>query len=143
IFSVTPMLGEAATATDLSDLFNFSAVLPPAVITGTATGVGTNTATLNGTVNPNGRSTTVHFDYGLTTSYGSTAPVAGTFNGSTAQAVSTNLTGLSPGTTYHFRVSAGNSVGTNNGLDQTFTTAISLVDLAITKTHAGSFTRGD
>src|SRR5207244_7903518 len=45
IFNVAPLLGDAANATDLSDLFNFSAALPPTAITGTATGVGTNAAT--------------------------------------------------------------------------------------------------
>src|SRR5207248_3566808 len=55
IFNVAPLLGDAANAIDLGDLFNFSAALPPAAITGAATGVGTNAATLNGTINPNGR----------------------------------------------------------------------------------------
>ena len=43
---------------------------PPEVTTGTATGVGTNSATLNGVVNPNGLSTTAKFLYGTTTNYG-------------------------------------------------------------------------
>ena len=117
---------------------------PPAVVTGAASGVGTNFATLNGTVNPNSSSTTAQFQYGLTTGYGSNATVAGTLSGTTTQGVSANITGLAPGTTYHFRVSATNSLGTNNGLDQTFTTPVSATpDLAITKTHAGNFTQGD
>ena len=33
------------------------------------------------------------------------------------------LSGLAPGTTYHFRVVATNGIGTTNGADQTFTTS--------------------
>ncbi len=117
--------------------------IPPTVTTGTASAIGATNATLNGTVNPNGQQTTAHFDYGLTTGYGATAGT-GTFTGTTAQAASANLTGLAASTTYHFRLSATNASGTNNGLDQTFTTAATAtIDLAVTKTHTGNFTQGD
>src|SRR5213079_981209 len=43
---------------------------PPVVTTGSATSVGTTTATLNGTVNPSGRPASYHFEYGPDTSYG-------------------------------------------------------------------------
>lgn len=97
--------------------------LAPTATTNAATNVGTTTATLNATVNANGASTTVTFQYGLDTNYGSSvtatqSPVTGSSN----TAVSANLTGLSPGTTYHYRVVATNSGGTTNGADQTFTT---------------------
>ncbi|PWU19477.1 MAG: hypothetical protein C5B50_06440 [Verrucomicrobia bacterium] len=95
---------------------------PPTVTTGGGSNLTTNSATLNGTVNPNGLATTAHFDYGLTPSYGSTAAVGGTLNGSTAQPVSAGISGLIAGTTYHFRLSATNSLGAANGMDQTFTT---------------------
>jgi len=99
----------------------------PAATTDSATSVSPTTVTLNGTVNPNGDSTTVVFEYGLTAGYGSEAtatqsPVSGTTN----QSVSADLTGLVPGATYHFRVKATNSAGTNNGDDQTFTTDIAI-----------------
>jgi uncharacterized repeat protein (TIGR01451 family) len=118
--------------------------MPPTATTGTATGVGTTTATLNGTVNPNGQTTTVHFDYGLTTSYGSNASVPGNLTGTTAQAVAASITGLTVGTIYHFRVTATNALGSTNGLDQMFTTAtVGVPNLVITATHNGSFTQGD
>ena len=118
--------------------------IPPSVITGTASAVGASTATLNGTVNPNGQSTMAQFDYGVTTNYGSSAVVSGTFTGTTAQALSANLTGMTPATTYHFRLAATNASGLARGLDQTFTTAASnSIDLTITKTHNGNFTQGD
>jgi hypothetical protein len=97
---------------------------PPAVVTTAATGIGLNTATVNGTVNANNASTAVTFNYGLTTSYGST--VAGTptpVTGNTVTPVSAALSGLTGNTTYHYRVSGVNTGGTSNGNDMTFNTA--------------------
>ena len=67
------------------------------------------TATLNGTVNPSGSETTYHFEYGLTTSYGSTTTITSAGSGFTAVPVSAALTGLIPGMLYHFRLTATNS----------------------------------
>jgi len=96
----------------------------PTVVTAAATAVTTSTATVNGTVNANIQSTTVTFEYGLTTAYGSSiAGVPPTVTGTTVTPVSANLTGLLPGATYHYRAKGVNSVGTTNGADMTFTTA--------------------
>lgn len=81
------------------------------------------TATLNGTVNPNSITTNVTFEYGVTSNYGSTAiaqqsPVSGDAAGN----VFINLTGLTGGTTYHFRIKAENSLGTVYSDDMIFTT---------------------
>jgi hypothetical protein len=81
--------------------------------------------TLNGTVNPQGAATTYRFEYGTTTAYGTNIPVpdASVGSGSTAVAVSQNLTGLLPNTTYHFRLSARHGSGTPvTTTDQTFLT---------------------
>ena len=48
-------------------------------------------ATLNARVNPNGASTTVSFEYGLTTSYGSAASVSGTIFSSTLKLLIKNM----------------------------------------------------
>lgn len=48
----------------------------PTVTTGAASGIIATGATLSGSVSSNGASTTVTFQYGLTTSYGSTATAA-------------------------------------------------------------------
>ncbi|MBN8459854.1 MAG: cadherin-like beta sandwich domain-containing protein [Verrucomicrobia bacterium] len=80
-------------------------------------------AALHGTVNANGNPVTVAFEYGLDTTYGSS--VAGSppsASGSTAIAVDATLAGLTPGTTYHYRVVATGSGGTARGADLTFTT---------------------
>jgi hypothetical protein len=96
---------------------------PPIVVTTAATGVTSTTASLNGTVNANNASTTVTFEYGLTTAYGSTvAGVPATVTGTTVTPVTAAITGLLPGNTYHFRVKGVNSFGTTNGGDMTFTT---------------------
>jgi hypothetical protein len=95
----------------------------PTATTGAASGVSTTGATLKGTVNAKNDSTTVTFEYGLDTNYGSTvtaaqSPVTGTNN----TAVSKVLTGLTSNTTYHYRVKAQNSFGTTYGADRTFFT---------------------
>jgi hypothetical protein len=109
--------------TNGSDMTFTTPALAPSVVTLAATNVTTSSATLNGTVNPNGASSTVVFNYGLTTSYGSTVPgIPSPISGNTVTSVSANLTGLAINTTYHFNVCATNSIGTSCGNDMTFTT---------------------
>ena len=98
---------------------------PPAVTTGAASGIDLASASLPGTVNPNGLVSTACFEYGLTTAYGSTADVTLAPNdGVTDQSVAANLSGLQAGTTYHYRLTATNGAGTNRGEDMTFMTAV-------------------
>jgi predicted outer membrane repeat protein len=94
---------------------------PPVATTNPATNVASLSATLNGSVDPHGLSTTVHFEYGTTTSYGSTTP-SQSKTGNTYESVSANVSGLTASTTYHFRIVATNSGGTTYGSDKTFTT---------------------
>ena len=82
------------------------------------------TATLNGLVDANGQSTTVTFEYGTTTSYGSTATASQSpVTGSTNTNVSANISSLTANTTYHFRVNAVSTSGPAYGSDWTFTTS--------------------
>ena len=92
----------------------------PIVATLAATAVTGTSATINGTVNPNGLATTYYFQWGTTVSYGNTTTSTSAGSGSAAVAVSANLTSLVGGTTYHFRLVAVNSDGTTNGVDFTF-----------------------
>lgn len=94
----------------------------PVATTGGASAITNTTATVNGTVNPNGQSTTYYFQYGTTTAYGAKTTTAGPISGSTSQSVSANLSGLVPGATYHYRLVAVNASGTANGADATFKT---------------------
>jgi hypothetical protein len=100
------------------------APLPPSAPTATTGGVGgissTGEAVVNGLVNPNGDPATVDFEYGTDTMYGNLA-TGGTVTGWTTQTVSSAaLTGLTCGTTYYYRVTATNAIGTTVGLDATF-----------------------
>ncbi len=98
----------------------------PAATTNAASGVSSSGATLNGTVNDNGATTTVSFDYGPTGAYGTNvaATTGGTINAGTGNtAASVVIGGLSCGATYHFRVKGVNSINTTNGSDQTLTTS--------------------
>ncbi len=109
---------------------------PPIVITLPATLVTSATATINGSVNPNGLATTYHFDWGTTISYGNTTSNLSAGSGSSAVPVSANLSGLVTGTTYHFRLVATNTDGSTTGADLTFTPGGAVV----TTTAASSIT---
>jgi hypothetical protein len=95
----------------------------PAVTTGPAGAVTEQSATLSGSVNPNGVSTAYWFEYGPTTAYGSNTLDADAGSGTGAVAATATLGGLSPATTYHYRLVANNSGVSTKGADQTFTTA--------------------
>jgi hypothetical protein len=104
--------------------FTTSAAVPPTVMTNAATSVTVSDATLNGMVNANDYDTTVTFQYGLTTGYGSTITATQSpVTGSSDTAVSATITGLTPNTLYHYRVVGVSAQGTTNGNDQTFTTS--------------------
>ena len=100
--------------------------LGPIVTTGASSGLSSGSATIEGSVAPNRNAvSTCVFQYGTSMSYGSEVPCAQTVvgTGSSPTTVTADLTGLSPATTYHYRVIATNSDGTSYGLDETFTTA--------------------
>jgi hypothetical protein len=94
----------------------------PAASTAAATNVAQSSATANGTVNPNGTDTSYYFQYGTTTSYGSSSPSTSAGSGSADVPVSASLTGLASSTTYHYRLVAVSTAGTTDGADETFTT---------------------
>ena len=96
---------------------------PPLVETGAASAVGQLSATAHGRVNPDGLASSYHAEYGRTTGYGSHTRDSTMAAGTSAVAVSRRLTGLLPGTTYHYRLVATNSSGTAYGADRTFKTA--------------------
>lgn len=100
------------------------AASPPAVEDESVTNVSSTSATLKATINPEEAAMTYRFEYGTTTSYGASAPIKEVeiAPGATGFEVETHIQGLSPLTTYHFRVVASNSEGVEHGSDMTFKT---------------------
>jgi len=98
----------------------------PTPVTLPATPVAATTATLRGTLNPNGAVTAASFEYGTSPILaGATVVNAGdTSAATTPQAVSAALTNLTGGTTYYFRVRGLNSENTvlQTGAILSFTT---------------------
>jgi hypothetical protein len=86
-------------------------------------GVTSTGAALHGVVNAGGDATTYRFEYGTSAGYGEQTAEASAGSGTSAQAEDVALNGLTPSTTYHYRVVATNSHGTTPGADRTFTTA--------------------
>jgi hypothetical protein len=88
-----------------------------------ATTIGATGATLAGGVYPNGLDTTYYWQYGSTAAYGQQTSTVDVGAGAAPAAASGQLTGLSPGVTYHYRLVAANSDGTTYGYDETLTTS--------------------
>ena len=84
--------------------------------------VGQASVTMTAPVHPNGRATTVYFEYGVTTGYGSTTPAQDLGAGTTTVTLTASLSSLTCGTTYHYRAVVADSGGTTAGADATFTT---------------------
>ena len=98
------------------------AAATPIVATGTATNRTDTGAKLNGTLNPEGAATKWYFQYGLTTAYPSGTSVKISDSGTRNESVSATISGLTPGTTYHYRLVATSAAGSAIGVDKTFTT---------------------
>ncbi len=99
----------------------------PSAVTGLASGTTATSAKVAGTVNPNGIATNWHIDYGLTSGYESATAEQSAGSGTSAVPVSATLTGLKPGTTYHYRVVGVTSSGNAVGVDKTFKTKAPVV----------------
>jgi hypothetical protein len=95
----------------------------PTAATGPASVVTDQSATLTGSVNPNGASTAYWFEYGPTSAYGRTTLSVDAGSGTGGIATTTTVVGLSPATTYHYRLVATNGGVTTEGADKTLTTA--------------------
>lgn len=96
----------------------------PTTSTQEATNITTTGATLNGLVNANDLITDVTFEYGLTTEYGSTVTaLQSPVSGHSLRLLTADISGLNPGTPYHFRIKAVNSLGTVYGVDSQFLTS--------------------
>jgi len=74
-------------------------------------------------INPHGATTTYIFQYGVTPFYGAQTSFSATVPaGSAPVAVSVQLSGLTPGTVFHYRLVAAHGGVTQDGADATFLT---------------------
>lgn len=95
----------------------------PTAATGDATEITTETATLAGSVNPQGRSTAVHFEYRTAGGPTTSTPAQSIGAGEADVGVSTAIEGLEPNRTYTYKVVAANPRGVTDGPERTFTSA--------------------
>ena len=96
---------------------------PPVVITGSATNVTTDFATLTGIVNAEGLSATAWFQYGTSSGfYSHTSPIVNIERSSLDTQINCYISGLLAGTTYYYRLAAQNSVGIAYGHEMSFNT---------------------
>lgn len=102
----------------------WNGAVPPAVVTSNASNITSSVALLNATVNPNGFSTTVYFEWGtdntLSSFFITTSQTVG--SGTVSIPLSDNLMNLSANTTYYYRAVGQNAGGTQRGEILSFTT---------------------
>ena len=121
--------GNSTTSGGILSFTTPANVVPPTVTTDPATNVAEQSATLNGTGTSNGASSTVTITWGTspTLASGNTTVTPGQspLSPSSSNApISYNLTGLTGGTTYYFRVNLSNANGSPSGVIRSFTTPV-------------------
>ncbi len=124
-----------------SEVERFTAFVGPTVTTDPVSDPAETSATLNGTIDPEGIQSSYHYEYGLDTNYGQSTDPVDAGSGSGANSAPQGVTGLDPNTTYHYRIVGSHSSGQILGEDQSFTTVAappvvgaSMVASAITPT---------
>jgi hypothetical protein len=95
----------------------------PETTTGNATNITATSATLSGTINPHGLSTTGFFEYGPDPGLGSSSLPQGVGMGTAFVPFSANVSGLACATTYRFRAVGVNTAGDYRASNSFFTTA--------------------
>ena len=109
-----PTGGNLGTTTHTVTVNNLSL---PEAFTDAPTNLLANSVTLTGRALPNGIATDVWFQYGPTSTYGSTTTLQSIGSGAASVNVTAPLSGFAPGG-YHFRLVAQNSAGTTYGINQ-------------------------
>jgi alpha-tubulin suppressor-like RCC1 family protein/sugar lactone lactonase YvrE len=113
-----------APQSDQSIQVTFKALPRPVVVTAEASGIGSYSVRLEGTVNHQGYGAYVEFEYGTNAEYGQTAYLISNENieGTETVRVVAQTLALQPNTTYHYRIYASNEHGDSYSEDRTFTT---------------------
>jgi hypothetical protein len=114
-------INQAGTVIGPDETFTAAAPTPPTAVTGDASDVSLTTATVSGTIDPEGLETSYELDFGTDTTYG-TSIYGEAGAASEPTELSVPLQNLAPGATYHYRIVAINSDGRTYGADQAFTT---------------------
>ncbi|HVU73259.1 MAG TPA: hypothetical protein VHE83_09910 [Mycobacteriales bacterium] len=126
--------GPGGTLTTTGSSFTTLAPAPnaPTVVTDAQPTTYLTGAILDGTVNAHGLTVSnCHFEYGLTTAYGTNVACAKPPASTGTVFVSQSIAGLKPGTTYHYRLVVTNSAGVTVGDDAAFTTKSQGVDVVL------------
>jgi len=112
-----------SVGTTYGDVVSFQPSNGPKVTLAAASGIVADGATLNGQVSPAGSPTTAHFEWGVGTTIDQLTPDVDMGSGKGKVAITATITGLSPNTTYSYRLVATNGVGQTTSTIKTFTTA--------------------
>jgi hypothetical protein len=124
--------------------FSVRPITLPSVTTTAATAAKGTTATLNGTVNPNGTNATAWFEWGTgsTLATFNQTPTRSAGSGSANVAVGAALTGLAPNTTYYFRAAASDGTATVRGNILSFKTlalpGLRVNNVSVTEANTGA-----
>lgn len=97
-------------------------VTKPAASTGLAGSITPESATLTGSVDPNGATTAYRFEYGTTSKLGARTDRLVAGSGVTPVAATSGVAGLKSNTTYRYRIVASNGKGTVRGRIRSFRT---------------------
>lgn len=116
------VIAESSAETVTGAAQAFTTVEPALFALQGPTKVTTTTTTLNAYLDPLGLATTYRFEYGTTTAYSQSSPELSAGEANAFGLRSAEVSGLAPGTEYHFRTLASNAAGTADSPDFTFTT---------------------
>ncbi len=122
-FRIVTNKGSSVTTEVASSPLSFKTVAPPPVVTDVgAVQVADVSARLVGTIDPRNSDTSYVFEYGPTPALGSSAGPLAIGGGTKPITVSQLISGLSPDTTYYFRLVATNPIGTTPSANETLHT---------------------
>ncbi len=129
-YSVCLIAHNSAGETAQSSPVTFTTpIAQPTIVSESASSVETTQATLEAQIAPDGASTSYHFEYGPTETYGTSTPETTIETLNATSTVKVIITGLTPGTSYHYRVLATNAespAGGTPGPDKTLSTPATL-----------------
>jgi hypothetical protein len=120
------IVGSNGAGSITGDDLAFTTATTPPTVDGSplVTEITPTSANVHGTVNPGHSDTTFYVEYGTDTTYGTSTTPASAGGADAAGPVAASLTGLQPGTVYHYRIVADNGTGgPQHGTDGSFVTA--------------------